>query len=256
MPIRDRQRFWEVDLLRGLAVAMMVLYHLLWDLSYFRVAAVDVYAGFWLSFARTTATLFLLLVGVALHLRAARSVAGGQAGRALFTRQVRRGLIVLAWGLVITAATRLFLGDSYVVFGILHLIGVSVILAYPFLWLGWWNLALGIGLIAAGVWLRGVTVDFPWLLWLGLTPRFFYSVDYFPLLPWFGVVLIGLFLGGTLYTASQRRIPLPDLSAATPVRWLSWLGRYSLPVYLLHQPVLIALLIVLGLVDPRMLLSS
>ena len=166
-------------------------------------------------------------------------------------RQVKRGLALFAWGLVITGATWLFLGEGFVRFGILHLIGASVILSYPCLRLGAWNLLLGIVLVIAGLWLRGVTVDFPWLLWLGLQPRGFSTVDYFPLLPWFGVVLIGLFLGSLLYPAARRRCPVPDLTVLPPVKGLALLGRHALAIYLLHQPILIALLSVLGAVNLR-----
>lgn len=248
-PMKDGHRLWEVDLARGIAVVMMVLFHLLWDLSYFRVADIDVSTGFWHAFARTTATLFLLLVGISLHLSAAGGRATSQQGAAVWRRQVKRGLTVFAWGLVITGATWLFLGDSFVRFGILHLIGASVILSYPCLRLGAWNLLLGIILVIAGLWLRGVTVDFPWLLWIGLQPHGFSTVDYFPLLPWFGVVLIGLVLGRLLYPAARRRIPVPDLAVLPPVQGLALLGRHARVIYLLHQPVLIALLSVLGVVD-------
>jgi uncharacterized membrane protein len=253
---RYGHRLWEVDLARGIAVVMMVLYHLMWDLSYFKVADVDVYAGFWHSFARTTATLFLLLVGLSLHLSSAKAGAISQHGAALWRRQVKRGLTIFAWGLVITLATWLFLGEGFVRFGILHLIGASVILSYPFVRLGAWNLVLGIIVIIAGLWLRGLTVDFPWLLWLGLQPRDFTTVDYFPLLPWFGVVLIGLSLGALLYPAATRRFPLPDLATLPPVPWLALLGRHALVIYLLHQPALIALLVVLGVVDSGLLVAG
>jgi uncharacterized membrane protein len=254
-PVSRGQRFWEVDCLRGLAIIMMVIYHLMWDLSYVGVTDVNVFEGFWLGFQRATASLFLLLVGVSLQLSGARARLTHRSQAAVWRRQLRRGLTVFAWGMVVTLATWLLLRDAFVRFGILHLIGLSMLLAYPFLRLGPWNLALGAGLIAAGRLLQEVTVDAPWLLWLGLRPQNFYTVDYFPLLPWFGVVLIGLAVGDLVYRDDTRRLALPDLSALPPVSLVSWLGRHSLAIYLLHQPLLIALLIALGLVDVRSLLS-
>jgi uncharacterized membrane protein len=82
----------------------------------------------------------------------------------------------------------------------------------------------------------------PWLLWLGLAPEGFYSLDYLPLLPWFGVVLMGIALGDFLYHGYKRRIALPDLGGALLVRPLAFLGRNSLLIYFVHQPALIALL--------------
>lgn len=245
-------RFWEIDALRGVAILMMVIYHLVWDLAYFGIAEVDPYRGFWRLFARATATLFLLLVGVAIQLRAERPAVEGEAG-ALLRRQVRRGLTVFAAGLAVTAATWLFIPQGVVVFGILHLIGASMLLAYPFRGLGGRNLLVAAVLIAAGVWLQGVVVDFPWLVWLGLMPAGFASVDYFPLLPWFGVVLVGLFIGGAAYRGYARRFALTLAGTEPPLRLLIWLGRRSLPIYLLHQPLLIAALVLVGLIDPRAL---
>jgi uncharacterized membrane protein len=245
------QRLWEVDCLRGVAIVMMIIFHLMWDLSYFGITDVDVFAGFWLWFQRATATLFLLVVGVSLHLSAMRVRLSQKSGAAVWLRQVRRGLIVFGCGLLVTLATWLVIREGFVVFGILHLIGLSVILAYPFIRLGPWNALLGLACIAAGAVVQRYTVDFPWLVWLGLRPRNFYTVDYFPVLPWFGMVLLGLFIGSIAYDDRARRFALPALSTWPPVWLLSYLGRHSLLIYLIHQPVLIALLVILGVVDVR-----
>jgi uncharacterized membrane protein len=59
-------RFWEIDVVRGIAIVMMVLYHLIFNLDYFGGYAVDSSGGFWRPFATVTASLFLLIVGVSL----------------------------------------------------------------------------------------------------------------------------------------------------------------------------------------------
>ena len=68
MENRQMARFWEADLLRGVAIVLMVLYHLAFDLDYFAVYQIDVISGFWLAAARISASLFLLLVGLSLTL--------------------------------------------------------------------------------------------------------------------------------------------------------------------------------------------
>jgi len=233
------KRFWEVDALRGLAIVMMVLFHLVYDLNFWGLWKVDLYSGFWWFFPRAIAGTFILLVGVSLTLSLARATS--TAGRRLYLRYLRRGLRVFSWGLVITAVTWLFYRSGFVVFGILHFIGVAIILAYPFLKLRYWNLLLGVALVVVGVYLEGWRVETPWLVWLGLRPLHFQSVDYFPLIPWFGVVLVGVFLGNTLYAGYTRRFPLPDVSTSALVRWLGFLGRHSLLIYLTHQPILVAM---------------
>jgi uncharacterized membrane protein len=76
--------------------------------------------------------------------------------------------------------------------------------------------------------------------------------DYRPLLPWFGIVLIGLFFGNVVYGDGSRPAVMED-KAPVPARPLLPLGRNSLFIYLIHQPILIALLAASGLVDMNFL---
>jgi uncharacterized membrane protein len=241
-------RYWEVDALRGVAIIMMVVYHLMWDLWYFRILPeLILTAGFWKYFQRTTASLFLILVGVSLTISYRRAVVAQGTTAGLFPKFLRRGLGIFALGMLITLGVWLS-GVGSVHFGILHLIGFSVVAAYPLLRFRWLNLALWLVLYSAGGWMASIHSAQLWLVWLGITPQPYLAVDYFPVIPWFGVVLLGVFLGNTLYTPTGRLVPLPDLSAWLPVRGLRFLGRHSLVIYLIHQPILIAFLVLLGLV--------
>ena len=242
------RRFWEIDSLRGVAIVMMVVYHLMWDLWYFRVLPdIALYTGFWKYFQRTTATLFLTLVGVSLAVTAMRLRGPTQDRPLPFRPFLTRGLRIFGWGMVISLvvwAARV----GYVHFGVLHLIGFSIVAAYPFLGFRWLNLALWALFNVAGYFLLPLRFDFPWLLWLGLEPVAYYPNDYFPVIPWFGVVLLGIFLGNTFYRPGGRLIALPDGSAWLPLRGLQWLGRHSLTIYLIHQPLLFALLAATGVI--------
>jgi len=244
-----RTRFWEVDTLRGLAIIMMVLVHLRYDLVYYggHAGPILLAYGFWRDFARATATIFISLVGVSLTLSLARVEKREKGQR--FSRYLKRGLTIFGWGMVITVVTWVLLREGAVYFGILHLIGVSIILAYPFLRLRWPNLLIGLALIAVGAYLSQRTYSFPWLMWLGFTPKHLGSVDYYPLLPNFGIVLIGVFVGNLLYPGHQRSFPWPDWSRFFLFRGLSFLGRHSLLVYLIHQPIIIVLLSLPGIIN-------
>jgi uncharacterized membrane protein len=242
------ERFWELDSLRGIAILMMVAFHVLFDLRYVGASTVNVYAGFWLYFARATATIFLLLVGISLTLSYSRALHVKEPEQKLYRKYLTRGSTIFAWGLVITVMTRIFLREGFVVWGILHLIGISIIVAYPLLKLRYGNLVLGLFLMVLGLYLKQLSVEVPRLLWLGLTPQHFYSVDYFPILPWLGVVLIGVFLGNSLYANYTRGFKLRDRSQVRGIRLLSFLGRHSLLIYLVHQPLLITVLYLLDLV--------
>lgn len=227
---------------------MMIGYHIHYDLDYFGAYNLNVQFGFWLYFARAIAAIFLLLVGISLTLSFSRATKTQRTGRTLYPKYLKRGVKIFSWGLVITLTSWIFLREGFVVFGILHLIGISIILAYPLLKLRFGNLLLGIVSIALGIFINKVTVGFPWFLWLGLTPARFYSVDYFPLLPWFGVVLIGVFFGNSLYPHYTRSFNLYDLSNFAVIRFFTYLGRHSLLIYLIHQPLLITVLYLLDFV--------
>lgn len=243
------KRFWEVDFLRGIAIIMMVIYHLIYNLSYFGVYNIKANSGFWLYFARTTAIIFISLVGVSLTLSFSKATKTSLKEKKLFLRYLSRGLRIFSWGLIITLVTWVFLREGYVVFGILHLIGISIILAYPFLRFPSWNLLIGILLIFLGLYLKGLTFNFYWLVWLGFKPAYFYTVDYFPLLPWFGVILVGLFFGNLFYPDYSRKFYLHDFSDFSIIKSFCFLGKHSLFIYLIHQPLIIVFLYLFGLVN-------
>lgn len=229
-------------------MTMMIGYHALYDLAFFSGPdLVDVRSGIWPIFAVATASIFLLIAGVSLYISSARARIGGEDD---LRRYIRRGVVIFSWGVAITVATFLLMREGYVLFGVLHLIGVSIIIYRPFVRRPLLALLGGSAAISAGIFLCHLSFDSPWLLWLGLVPPGFYSVDYFPLLPWSGVVLVGIFLGGLLYPHGMRRFHLPDISSRTPAKEISLLGRDSLLIYLLHQPILIISMGLLGIIDP------
>jgi uncharacterized membrane protein len=236
-----------VDAARGVAIAMMVVYHLMYDLDYFGGYPIESTSGFWARFADATASAFLFLVGVSLAISYARASAG-HPGRSLFGKYLLRGIRIFAYGMALTVVFLVF-GMGVVAFGILHLIGVSIILAYPLLRYRFANLFLGLSLLAAGVYMRieGLSSQSPWLLPFGVVPENLVMPDYRPLLPWFGVVLLGVFAGNVVY--GGRRPALFAGKAPAFARPLLPLGRNSLLVYLIHQPILISLLAAFGVIQ-------
>ncbi len=232
-------RFPEIDAARGIAILMMMLFHTIFDLNFFQIVPVNVATGFWRYFAMATASLFLLVVGISLVVSHARSAAR-LSGFVLTKKFLVRGAGIFGLGLVVTLATWLYLREGFIVFGILHLIGVSVMLSVLFFRFGKYNILSGLLCIAGGFFIG--TVSGPsWLLPLGIQPASFVSVDYTPLIPWFGAVLIGMGVGEFLYSGGIRRFSGPRLPDRF-VRPLAVMGRYSLVIYLVHQPVIILIL--------------
>jgi uncharacterized membrane protein len=243
---RRVDRFWEVDAARGVAIIMMIVYHTTYDLDTLGGYDVQSTTGYWALFADLTAGLFLFLVGVSLAISRVRT---SLTGWRLFGKYLARGLRILAYGVVLSVVL-LALGMGVVAFGILHLIGISIILAYPFLTLRLTNLVLGTLIFLAGQYIlaQGLDSQSFWLLPFGIVPEGVIMPDYRPLLPWFGVVLIGLFFGNVVYGDGRRPAVLED-KAPMLARPLLPPGRNSLSIYLIHQPIIIALLAVTGVVD-------
>lgn len=238
-------RFGEVDAMRGVAIIMMVIYHLMWNLLFFGlVSNVSLQTGFWKYFQRTTASTFIFLVGVSLVLSYNRLCQKRLANYAIFRRFFWRGLRIFGFGMIISGIVRL-VGTGTVDFGVLHLIGFSVIAAYPFLRLAWVNIGLWALLNVVGFFSQQVTVNTKWLVWLGFEPPFYFYVDYFPVIPWFGVVLFGIGIANLLYPDNRRVFRLYAGLPPSLAQPLQYLGRHSLVIYLLHQPVLFGGLTVL-----------
>ncbi len=218
-----------VDLLRGVAILMMVVFHLQWDMSYFGVDWKGPFDGFWELFRHATAGLFILLVGVSLVLSRSR----GSTSAAFSRRCLLRGLRIFGLGMVITLGSLLFRRESFVFFGILHFIGLAVVIAAPLTRYTWLNLGLGLLAILLGVVMKDVRVGTPLLVWLGLGHPV-RTLDLYPVFPWIGVVLVGLFLGQMLRRSGRVGMGSPAVKAAAP---LLLLGRHALLVYFVHLPV-------------------
>ena len=229
----NRQRFWELDFSRGIAVLMMVTFHFAFDLAFFSIYRVPLGSLPWLVFARATAALFIVLAGVSLTISSSR-------GRK-HKYYLKRGLSILSLGLLITIATYLAFPQWAIWFGILHFFGVSTPLGYLALRLrSRYLLVLAALLLLSGIYLQTQSFQFPWLLWLGFQPTEFYTFDYFPLLPWFSLLLFGIVAGRKAYPSGKRAHAIREFR--NPI---SFIGRRSLLIYFVHQPILIALILLL-----------
>jgi uncharacterized membrane protein len=236
-------RYQEIDLVRGIAIIMMVLYHTLFDLSFFGIFPVDVLQGFWRYFAFATASLFLLIAGISLTLSRSR-IPATVSHHQITLKFVQRGAGIFFLGLLITLCTWLYLHEGFIVFGILHLIGVSIMISPLFFRFKKRNIVFGSLCILTGYFIS--TIQGPiWLLPFGIHPATFWSVDYEPLFPWFGCVLIGMGLGEYLYPEGVRTFTPPQIPVII-TQPLAFLGRHSLVIYLVHQPLIIVLLAALS----------
>ena len=231
-------RIWEIDFLRGLAIILMVGYHLLFDLGEFR--GVKRFFGFSTDLTSTAWTiaqfffagLFVVLSGIS-----------GTMSR----NNVRRGFRLLAVSLAVTVATYIFDPTSAVYFGILQCLAVSMLIyggalagTGPAACAAWGALVIGLS-AALPVLKKGLTVRSDWLMPFGITSPSFSSFDYFPLLPWLGIFLVGAALGKSIYASRQSLLPW-----RLPRTFIHAAGRHSLLIYIAHQPIIMGVLYLLG----------
>jgi len=232
-------RIWEIDFLRGLSIILMVGYHLLFDLS--ELCGIRTLIGIpinlstagWSAAVMFFAGLFVVLSGIS---------------STLSRGNIRRALKLLAVSIAVTAATYIFDSSSAVYFGILHCLG-SCILIYgltleksePKTCAAAGAIVLGLS-VALSLIMKKTPVHFDWLLPLGIHSRTYASFDYFPLLPWFGIFLAGAVLGKSIYAPKRSLIP-----KRLPPTFINVAGRHALLIYIVHQPIILAFLFILGL---------
>ena len=233
-------RLLEIDVLRGVAILAMAGFHLFFDLVFFAQSALDLYSFsspfFWLG--RIAAVLFVGLAGVSLYLRFWRRGLNLEKNKPFFDF-VRRGIFIFGLGLLITIFTFLFFPQNTVWFGVLHLIGIATILSIPLVNRPKLAGALGLLVLILGIGISlGIFSGFPH--WLAIFPFSFSTFDYFPLFPWLGVFWLGIFLGSVFYPNAKARFA--DLKAGFFSGALAFLGKNSLWIYFVHQPVLVAIL--------------
>lgn len=225
-----KKRIWELDALRGLCILGVVAVHFVYDLVELYALVQWDYPPLFSFIMNWGGILFFLMSGISVTL-----------GR----RCIRRGLLVIGGGLIISAVTygmyRFgFAGKGLIIyFGVLHCLGVCMLLWPIFRKLPHWALALfGLALVALGFYLRELPwVDTYFLMPLGIPWKGFSSSDYFPLLPYFGFFLMGSALGKSVYKNKESLFPRANTNNLV-IRFFLLCGKHSLWIYLLHQPIL------------------
>ena len=243
----NRPHYGLLDTVRGVCILSMVAYHGMYDL-------VDIFGlpSAWYTglpgyiWQQSICWTFILLSGMCWQLS---------------RRHVKRGLLLVGCGAAITLITWLVMPSQRILYGVLNLLGLSALLLIPLdkvfrkipAWAGLLGALLlfaltknvargslgfeGLVLCRLPRWLYATDL----LAVVGFPSPSFWSTDYFPLLPWFFLFCAGYFLWSLLDKSPRAKALLqPGL------RPLSFLGRHSLVIYLIHQPALMAVFTVLG----------
>lgn len=223
-----------LDLLRGVALLAMTIFHFAFDLQLFGFRE----PGFidqphWKYFARGIASSFLFLVGFSLFLAHCQGVNWA-------SWRWRMAKIVAA-ALVITIATYFATPGQYIFFGILHQIAFASLACLLFIKVPVvFTLLCAVIVFWAGQTVELAVLNHPFWWWSGLSEVRPVSSDYVPVFPWWSASIAGVATAKLFYEfGALQKLAIPTLEQA-PSRLLKFIGRHSLVYYLAHQPVMIA----------------
>ncbi len=229
MPGTRRQ---SIDVYRGAAILAMAAYHATWDLNYYGIIEVGIGVdALWFTIQRSILTGFLLLVGAGLWLAHRDGID--------WRKFWRREAFLIAASLGVSAVTWFQFGAYFAYFGVLHAIALSSLLAVPLIRAPLWA-PIGVAMVflCAPAVFSSDLFNTPWLAWIGFFTAVPETADLVPMFPWFGVVLIGLI--GMRLMASAPAFTWSSRGAWARV--LARIGRWSLIIYLVHQPLLFGLI--------------
>ena len=229
MPVSSR--FQLIDILRGVAIVLMVFYHFCYDLSHFHLVGFDFYRDpFWLNLRTLIVSLFLGLVGISLVLASEHGISK--------RRYFKRLGLLLLFALAITTNSYFMFPGRTIFFGILHFIAFASVLGLLFVRWPVTALLVGFGIIGLDLVYQHPVFNQAGLQWIGLMTHKPATEDYVPVIPWFGVVLIGIFVGHQLLRKPVLQAIRTWHSNTSLARGLALAGRHSLLIYVLHQPIL------------------
>ena len=239
--VNKKKHFDILDVARGFAILLMFVYHFSYDLDYYGFANLDFAAdNFWLDFRTLIVTLFLTIMGISLYLASYRG---------LHKKHFQRRLILLIfYSLLVSISSWVMFPAAMIFFGILHFIAIASVLGLLFIRFGIMNVFLGVTFIVIGQFFEHPIFDQAYLQWFGLMTTLPIAVDYVPLLPWFGVVLIGMYLGQLLSQQPTDSFLRRWQSNHPASNVLALGGRHSLHIYMLHQPLFLGILYIIKLI--------
>lgn len=196
---------------------------------------------YWNIFPLTIASTFLFVAGVSLSLSWNRFQ---KTGKPKWKKYGRRGLKILGYGILITATTQIFYPENLIFYGILHLIGTTILLS-PLVISNWKkSLTAAITILTLYTHIDPNSTQSLIQAAIGIGKPGFTTFDYFPIIPFSSIIFLGLTLGHLTYPEGKRKIQLekPEKLQKT-IKTIELLGRNSLLIYLTHQPILIIILI-------------
>lgn len=223
-----KNRITELDFFRGIALLLMVYFHMIRSMS--EIFGYHIVYDSWINFyiGKISAILFILISGIVFSF-----------GRFHF----RRFVVLAGISIIISTATYFYNSDYVIIFGIIHFFALSSLVAVLFKNINKYMLMMiWVWIIAAWSWISTIPIHSDYLFFVWLVSKWFQSADFYPLIPWFGIYLLGMWLSKILY--AKKKNLFWNLFSFNPINFV---GRNTLVIYLIHQPIIIFVLYLINL---------
>ena len=238
-------RYETLDFIRGFTILNMIVFHILFDLKYI--------FGVEIPWFGNDATLWWQTIGCMVFMMISGSLSGSS------RKLLKRGIILLALGILFSLVSWLTFPEALIAFGILHFFGVAMILTsiiLPLLkripqWPGF-CISLILFFISRLIYYGYILLPFvgkvlipseiyrtEFLFFLGFPYKGFISSDYFPILPWYFAFLAGYFLFKIIIKEGDKRYLHFNFQP------INFVGRHSLLIYIIHQPIILIICFIL-----------
>lgn len=218
-----RNRIWEIDFFRGCALILMILFHLLYDLKEVFNISINFNLTLYSLIGRSSAIIFIFISGLS----------------STFSKSnAKRGYKILLIAIIITIITHALDPDFGIKFGILHFLGVCMLL-YPLLSKIRKSILIVLGIIIflLNFFIKNISIETDLFFPIGINTSAFTSSDYYPLIPWLSLFILGIVFGQILYKKKESIFKhnfKPNI--------INKIGGKTLIIYLLHQPIIFAIL--------------
>ena len=234
-------RIHLIDFLRGVSVIAMMVYHFIWDLGYFKfIDLKTVTQGLSLFFAQCIGASFIIISGISFRILILNDK---------FRKKFLKRLSILVFiCIIITLVTYLLDNNSFIFFGILHFLATCSIISFLLIrFINKYTLFI-LFFVSSVLSVTNVNYSLPaYLSWIGFNENVPSSNDFYPLFPWVSFYFFGLWVGNPvrkyLLRYNEKNFD-SHYSFYIVYRSLRFLGKNSLPIYILHQPIFFSLFLI------------
>lgn len=232
-------RLQKLDILRWIAILLMVLFHLNYSLvNLFNIDLLNISEYFWFIIWKISVILFIFISWISFFLAEKKYL------NKIILKYIKVSFIlwVIAWW--ISLSTLLFFSEQYIRFWIIHFFSVSFLLILFFRKLKYYNLIFWIIIIVYGFYfIPIINSEYYYFLWF--TYSWFKSADFYPLLPFFWIML--LWYTFWLFLSDRGLLDIFKTKSTNNIvsNIFEYMWKKSLLIYLLHQPIIILMLYLL-----------